>query len=60
MLGTVNASREDFEQGVRDMVQAEVAFPGFLGKLLTHPIEGLESAKDAIKVYCVVGRPRGR
>ncbi len=29
MLGTVNASREDFEQGVRDMVQAEATFPGF-------------------------------
>ena len=66
MLGTVNAAREDFEQGVRDMVQAEAAFPGFLGKLLTHPVEGLERvrelfdtltrARDAIKVYCVVAR----
>ena len=66
MLGTVNASREDFEQGVRDMVQAEAAFPGFLRQFLTHPIDGLESyekmfdaltnAKDAIKVYCVVSK----
>jgi threonine dehydrogenase-like Zn-dependent dehydrogenase len=66
MLGTVNASREDFEQGVRDMVQAEAAFPGFLRQFLTHPIDGLENyekmfdaltnAKDAIKVYCRVGR----
>ena len=65
MLGTVNASREDFEQGVRDMIQAEATFPGFLKQFLTHPIDGLESvdklfdaltnAKDAIKVYCVVG-----
>ena len=68
MLGTVNAAREDFEQGVRDMVQAEAAFPGFLGTFLTHPIDGLESydkmfdaltnAKDAIKVYCVVSENR--
>ncbi|HEX4823893.1 MAG TPA: glucose 1-dehydrogenase [Candidatus Polarisedimenticolaceae bacterium] len=66
MLGTVNAAREDFEQGVRDMVQSEAAFPGFLEQFLTHPIDGLESydkmfdaltnAKDAIKVYCVVGK----
>jgi len=66
MLGTVNASREDFEQGVRDMVQAEAAFPGFLKQFLTHPIDGLENygqlfetlttAKDAIKVYCMVAR----
>jgi len=53
-------------QGVRDMVQAEAAFPGFLTQFLTHPIDGLESyekmfdaltnAKDAIKVYCVVSK----
>ena len=66
MLGTINASREDFEQGVRDMVQADAAFPGFLKQFLAHPIDGPESydkmfdaltnAKDAIKVYCVVGK----
>jgi glucose 1-dehydrogenase len=48
------------------MVQAEAAFPGFLKQFLPHPIDGLESfekmfdalenAKDAIKVYCVVGK----
>ncbi len=64
MVGTVNASREDFETGVRDLVQAETQFPGWLGKLLTHPVKGLEnyarlfetlvSAKGAIKVFCQV------
>ena len=64
MVGTVNASREHFESGVRDMAQAELQFPGWLGRLLTHPIKGLEgysqlyetltTTKGAIKVYCEV------
>lgn len=64
MVGTVNANREYFEMGVRDMAQAEAEYPGWLGKLLTHPVKGLDhvqelfealtSAKGAIKVFCVV------
>lgn len=64
MVGTVNANREYFEMGVKDLAQAEAQFPGWLARLLTHPIAGLENvaelfrtltmAKDAIKVYCVV------
>jgi threonine dehydrogenase-like Zn-dependent dehydrogenase len=64
MVGTVNANREYFESGVRDMAQAEAEYPGWLGRLLTHPVPGLEnfqdlfeklsSAKGAIKVYCEV------
>jgi glucose 1-dehydrogenase len=62
MVGTVNANREYFEMGVRDMAQAEAAYPGWLGRLLTHPVKGLENytalldklttAKGAIKVFC--------
>ncbi len=64
MVGTVNANREYFELGVRDMAQAEAEYPGWLGKLLTHPVRGLEnytelfrsltSANGAIKVFCEV------
>jgi len=64
MVGTVNAGREHFEAGVRDMAQSEAQFPGWLGGLLTHPIKGLENyaqlyetliaARGAIKVYCEV------
>jgi hypothetical protein len=64
MVGTVNANREYFELGVRDMAQAEAQYPGWLPRLLTHPVKGLESwrelldtlttARGAIKVYCVV------
>jgi threonine dehydrogenase-like Zn-dependent dehydrogenase len=64
MVGTVNASRANFEAGVDDMIKAEVVFPGWLARLLTHPVKGLEAyrelidtlttAKGAIKVYCEV------
>ncbi len=63
-FGSVNASRADFEHGVQDLAQAELAYPGWLSKLLTHSIKGLENykelmktlteAKGAIKVYCEV------
>jgi glucose 1-dehydrogenase len=64
MVGTVNANREYFEMGVKDLAHAEAQYPGWLGRLLTHPVKGLENwqelldtlttAKGAIKVYCEV------
>jgi threonine dehydrogenase-like Zn-dependent dehydrogenase len=60
MVGTVNANREHFEAGVRDMAIAESEYPGWLERLLTHPIHGLEEwpkafellgAPGAIKVF---------
>ena len=64
MVGTVNANREYFETGVRDMAQAEAEYAGWLTRLLTHPVKGLENyrelfeklttAKGAIKVFCDV------
>jgi len=64
MVGTVNANREYFEMGVGDMAQAEAEYPGWLSKLLTHPVKGLDNYQElfenlttpngAIKVYCEV------
>ena len=64
MVGTVNANREYFEMGVRDMAQAEAEYAGWLDQLLTHPVSGLENyaemfdklttARGAIKVFCEV------
>jgi threonine dehydrogenase-like Zn-dependent dehydrogenase len=65
MVGTVNASRENFESGVADMAQAEAEYPGWLESLLTHPVRGLENYRElfahlehpngAIKIFCEVG-----
>ncbi|GLY75374.1 aquaporin [Actinoallomurus iriomotensis] len=48
MFGTVNASREHFEEGVRDLAVAEARTPGWLSRLLTHPIPGLDRYADAL------------
>jgi threonine dehydrogenase-like Zn-dependent dehydrogenase len=64
MVGSVNASRENFESGVRDMSQAEAEYPGWLRRLLTHPVQGLDNFRElfdhlqnpngAIKIFCEV------
>ncbi len=63
-VGSVNANRSYFESGVRDMALAEARYPGWLGRLLTHPVRGLEGygemirllkeEKSAIKVFVEV------
>jgi threonine dehydrogenase-like Zn-dependent dehydrogenase len=62
MVGTVNAGRENFESGVADLAHGEAAYPGWLRRLLTHPVRGLdkyqqlfahlENPNGAIKIYC--------
>jgi threonine dehydrogenase-like Zn-dependent dehydrogenase len=64
MVGTVNANREYFENGVRDLCQAELEYPGWLNRLLTHPVKGLDNyaelfdkllnARGSIKIFCEV------
>jgi threonine dehydrogenase-like Zn-dependent dehydrogenase len=64
-VGSVNAHRDDFEMAAKDLSQAELQFPGWLAKLLTHPVDGLEDyetmmkllteGKDVIKVFVHVG-----
>lgn len=50
VLGTVNASRANFEQGVRDLVLAEATWPHLLGRLFTHSVPGLESYQEMVSV----------
>ena len=64
MVGTVNANREYFESGVKDLSAAVLEYGDWLSRLLTHPVNGLEDyeklfeyltgEKDVIKVYCEV------
>ena len=64
MVGTVNAAPADFRSGVDDLIKAEALYPGWLAKLLTTPVYGLENYeemirrltedRDAIKVYVEV------
>lgn len=64
LLGSVNANREHFESGIRDLALGEVMFPGVTQKILTTPVSGLDNYaemmrllvedKDALKVYVEV------
>lgn len=65
-FGSVNAHRDDFMRGVQDLSQAELMYPGWLARLITHRVQGLENyaemmqllttGKDTIKV-CVEVSP---
>ena len=67
-VGTVNANRTYFEQGVKDMALAEARYRGWLERLLTHPVRGLENyaemmrllgeGEDVIKVFVEVNDDR--
>jgi glucose 1-dehydrogenase len=48
MFGTVNAGRAHFEEGVRDMAMIEAQQPGWLVRLLTHRVAGLDRFEEAL------------
>ena len=64
MVGTVNAHRDDFVAGVEDLLRSESFYPGWLGRLITTRVQGLEhydemlhhlrDDRDAIKVVVEV------
>ena len=64
VVGTVNGNRDYFEAAVRDLAMAQVQYPGWVARLLTHPVQGLEnyrelidtltSGKNVIKAYCEI------
>jgi glucose 1-dehydrogenase len=64
MVGTVNGNREYFEAAVRDLAMAQAQYPGWVARLLTHPVQGLDnyrqlidtltSGTDVIKAFCEI------
>lgn len=61
LLGSVNANREHFELGIRDLALGEVMYPNVIEKILTNPVDGIDNfsemmrllveEKTALKVY---------
>jgi threonine dehydrogenase-like Zn-dependent dehydrogenase len=61
LLGSVNANRNHFEMGIKDLALGEMMYPGVLEKILTNPVDGLDNYaemmrllvedKTALKVY---------
>ena len=58
MFGTVNANREHFELGVKDLALCEAMYAGWLSKMMTHKIEGLENFAQAFDVLNNAGKYR--
>jgi threonine dehydrogenase-like Zn-dependent dehydrogenase len=65
MFGSVNAGREHFALGVKDLALCEAMQAGWLNKLLTHPINGIENfaqmfdllnngAPRMVKAFCQI------
>ena len=50
MFGTVNANSEHFEMGVKDLALCEAMYQGWLSKMLTHKIAGLENYEKAFDI----------
>ncbi len=50
MVGTVNAGREHFEMGVKDIALCEAMHPGWLGRMMTHKIDGLENFAEVFEI----------
>ena len=48
MVGIVNAHREDFVEGVEDLMRSEAFHPGWLAQLLTTRVEGLERPEEML------------
>ena len=50
VVGTVNANRRHFERGVQDAALAEARYPGWLKRLLTHPVQGLDGHGEMMRL----------
>ncbi|MBW8883562.1 MAG: glucose dehydrogenase, partial [Planctomycetia bacterium] len=50
LLGSVNGNREHFEMGIRYLATGEMMFPGVIQRILTHPLDGLDSYQEMMRL----------
>jgi threonine dehydrogenase-like Zn-dependent dehydrogenase len=50
LLGSVNANREHFEMGIRDLALGEMMFPGVIQRILTNPVNGLDNYRELMRL----------
>jgi threonine dehydrogenase-like Zn-dependent dehydrogenase len=50
LLGSVNANREHFEMGIRDLALGEMMYPGVIQRILTNPVNGLDSYQEMMRL----------
>jgi hypothetical protein len=46
----VNANREHFEMGIRDLALGEMMFPGVIQRILTDPVNGLDNYREMMRL----------
>ena len=52
LLGSVNANREHFESGIRDLALGEVMYPKVIERILTSPVDGLDQFAEMMRLLC--------
>lgn len=50
LLGSVNANREYFESGIKDLALGEVMYPGVVERILTNPVDGLDNYQEMMRL----------
>ena len=50
LVASVNGNRRHFELGIQAMSHGELTYPGVTERILTHPVEGLDSYKDMMRI----------
>ena len=50
LLGSVNANREYFESGIKDLALGEVMYPKVVERILTSPVTGLDGFQDMMRL----------
>ncbi len=50
LVGSVNANRDHFEMGIRDLALGEMMFPGVTERILTTPVDGLNNYKEMMRL----------
>ena len=50
MVGTVNTNRRHLEESLRHLALAEARWPGWLSRLLTHRVDGLERFEEVFRL----------
>lgn len=50
LVASVNANREHFESGIKDLAMGELMYPGVLPKILTNPVQGLDNYQEMMRL----------
>src|SRR5438270_8771638 len=50
LVSSVNGNRHHFELGIQALAHAELTYPGVTGRILTHPIAGLDGYQEMMRL----------